>query len=570
MSNWKRTALALAGLWLGLPILYGILRSIVALLFGGMTWGRNMDLFLKANITSGGGLLWVLLAIGAIGSIAIYQFIYDGEERVTFGATVLFSAVAIVAFGYLVKVVWDNDKDQARYYNDAITFVVPDTDNPPSSVRLLLNDARKGGGDECDLIGSADVPSCIVQGELAEDGWDPRIGSLDGAKTALRRSSGDTQRVSLNGAMMAYLNGGNSNSETPRWSGVLDGSGKQQSIGGIAEWTGTGTPKQCLFEGDFELDRAFDGERGNNLRNLLAETYPNMRWNESDVWGFCDGDEPIVVIPMIKPIIYKDRTVNTAGGIVTVRGENGKTKLEHISNVKPGEFPGPVYPASLVVQQREELKWAAGRKNFNPDRGNFGFDPASSKAQAGNVSEYLLRNAKTGRLEWVTPLTLRGSSSELFVVYAITPADVIDDGQLNRLTMYVLAKDDPRAINIDNLEADARNYLATNAGTFISNGGKLIEFTPVDGDIWRAFGELNGRVVYRLDISANAEIEPKLVNIGAGANKPDDKGDGDGKPSNSECGNALNELTPAQLGECLTVITDELVNRQAPAGTNGS
>jgi len=206
---------------------------------------------------------------------------------------------------------------------------------------------------------------------------------------------------------------------------------------------------------------------------------------------------------------------------------------------------------------------AAGRKNSDEGRGNFGFDPASSKAQAGNVSEYLLRNAETGRLEWVTPLTLRGSSSELFVAYAITPADVIDEGQLNRLTMYILERDDPRAINIDNLEADARNYLATNAGTFISNGGKLIEFTPIDGDLWRAFGELNGRVVYRLDISASANIRPELVNIGAGADTPDE---GE-TPSNSECGNTLSDLTPTQLGECLKVLTDELVSRQPPGPT---
>src|SRR6185436_13416809 len=116
---------------------------------------------------------------------------------------------------------------------------------------------------------------------------------------------------------------------------------------------------------------------------------------------------------------------------------HGKAKLEYKSVVKADDYPGPVYPASLAARQRSQSAWAAGREN--EDRNGFGYEPATAEAQAGNVSEYLLRNSVTGRLEWVTPLTLRHSSSELFVAYAVSPADEVRSGSLNQLSVYVLA-----------------------------------------------------------------------------------------------------------------------------------
>lgn len=560
MNNWIKRVLTLAAWWLWLPALYLVVRGIIAAFFSGTTWGQIMDQMLMANILSGGGWLWVILTIGFIGTGAILAAEWLDEQdghTISNMLAVVSLVLALAMICQVVRVEWDNDKDFGRYYNTATTFYVSDTDEPPASIERLFDDARQSDSDNCDLVGGADVPSCIKQGALSEAGWDARVGSLDGARIALRRTTGDTNRVSLNADTLTYLNAGGE--QQARWSGIMDGTGRQQPMAGVAEWEGSGQPAQCLFDKEFELDRAFGGERMNSLPNLLAEKFPALRWSITDVWGYCDGKEPIVVIPMTRQVYFRDRTVDTAGGIVTVRGDNGKTKLEHFSEIKPGQLPGPVYPMSLVVKQREEMRWAAGRKNADPNRGSFGYDPATSEAQAGNVAEYLLRNAETGRLEWVTPLTLRGSSSELFVAYAVTPADMVTDSQLNQLAVYVLDEDDPRRINIDNLEADARNFLATNAGTFISNGGKLIEFTPVDGDLWRAFGELNGRVVYRLDISAGNNIRPKLVNIGPSSenNQKDPE-----ESINADCGNELSELTPAQLGNCIKVLTDELVKRQ--------
>lgn len=565
--------LGLLGLWWGwLPALYGLVWLVSHFLFGGMKFNQTIEQFMLANVWSGGGWLWLWLTVGFIGSVVIVMTdVEDGgyyrrpQERLVASrqrvSMIIAIILAIAVVGGVVKLTtvgWDNDKDEARYYTRSMTFVVPNLDEAPATVRYLLKGATESSREGCDMVDASDMHTCIVEGEFSPEGWEPRVGSLDGAIYAIKRTSGDQQRISLNEEMMAYLN--EWEGQPARWSGVLDGTGKEQPLGGVSEWDGSSETTDCKFEGKYALDRAFGGERGNSLPNLLAERFPALRYNESDVWGYCDGDEPIVVIPTTKQIQFKDRTVDTTGGLIIVRGQDGQVKLTHVGNAKSGDYPGPVYPMSLVERQRETSKWAAGRKN--EDRRSFGFEPATSEAQAGNTSEYLLKNRTTGRLEWVTPLTLRKSTSELFVAYAITPADVVDDGNLNQLSLYILDEDDPRRVNIDNLEADALDYLAKNAGTFISNGGKLVEFTPVDGDIWRAFGELKGRVVYRLEISAGDNITPKLVSVGPTGNDNEQSGEGN---DTEFCGQNPSDLTPNQLVNCIQVMADELDQRQQPS-----
>jgi hypothetical protein len=63
----------------------------------------------------------------------------------------------------------------------------------------------------------------------------------------------------------------------------------------------------------------------------------------------------------------------------------------------------------------------------------------------------------------VTPLTLRNSTSQLFVAYAVSAADSVASGKLNALSIYVLPPSDPRQINVDNVEAEA-SQLAGAAG----------------------------------------------------------------------------------------------------------
>ena len=300
-----------------------------------------------------------------------------------------------------VRAVWDNDKDLGRFYGSATTFVVPDVDDPPAAVAGLFDDNASGDGERCDLLGPAgdDVYACIAEGTLPEDGWEPRAGSLEGARLVMARSSGSGSNVELMDDTFMYL----SKDEGPAWSAVRDGSGWDTPLYGVVEWTGgTGEPTECLFSGDYGIDRAFDGSLGNSMMNLVNDRFGRLLFDTDDVWGYCDDEEPVVVMPAQHQVHYKQRTVTTAAGVVIVRGSpSGGAVLEYRPTVRVGELPGPVYPSSLVEAQRDAVGWAGGRRLM--DRQSFGFEPGSSSVQQGNDSDYLLRGADDGRLYWVTP-----------------------------------------------------------------------------------------------------------------------------------------------------------------------
>jgi hypothetical protein len=547
--------------WAWTPALYGLgwcLRFVTP----GHKAEQSADQWFYANFLSFGALLWVWLTIGFIGSVVIALLALPSSgptRRVGWGVGALALLLALASFVQAWRVAWDDDKDRARYYLESTVFHSPSLgyDTAPPSLDWLLSGAVHGDRPGCALAGDTDVPSCIVAGTLPTTGWDARVSSYNGAIFALSRSSGDMQDVSLNDSTVKYLNAWHG--LPARWSGVLDGTGITQGMGGVAEWNGS-TVTTCDFSGQHAIDRSFGGSSMADLPDYLAQRYPGLRWTIGDVWGYCDGTQPVVVVPVTRMVRFLNRTVDTAAGIITVRGDNGKTSLTYSPDVHAGSLPGPVYPESLVKTQLGQTEWAAGRGAMND--GGFGYVPTDASAQEGNTSDYLLRDTATGHLEWVTPLTLRDSSSQLFVAYAISDADAVTSGSLNPLSIDVLAPSDPRQINVDNMEAEARNWLAQQEPGFISSGGKLLEFTPLGGNRWRAYGELNGRVVYLLDIDATGRVSPTLTSVsplgvvGAGAGA-----------GNAVCGKPLSSLTTAQIATCLREFADQLATREgAPAG----
>jgi hypothetical protein len=546
--------------WAWTPAVYG-LGWCLRIVTPGHRFEQSADQWFYANFLILGGLLWLWLTIGFLGSIVILARALDQDHigrwagRVTVTVSVL---LALTTFVQAWRVIWDDDKDFARYYAPATVFYTPalsGADAPPSLDRLITG--AHPGSNGCALAGMADIASCVKVGTLPTTGWNARLSSYNGAVYALSRSSGDMQNVSLNSLTVEYLNAWRGH--PARWSGIMDGTGISQGMGGVAEWDGAKVTT-CTFSGRYAIDRSFGGTNMADLPDYLAQSYPELRWTIGDAWGYCDGTEPVVVIPVTKMIRFMNRTVDTAAGIITVRGDYGKTSLTYQTSVRAGELPGPVYPMSLVNTQLAEVSWAAGRGSMN--NGGFGYQPTDSTAQAGNVADYLLRSSTTGRLEWVTPLTLRNSSSQLFVAYAVSSADSVTDGQLNQLSIYVLSPSDTRQINVDNMEAEARNWLAQEEPGFISSGGNLLEFTPVSGNMWRAYGELNGRVVYLLDVDATGSIAPTLTSVSTLGGSGNSAG-----AATALCGKPLSSLSTSQLTFCLREFADQLATREGQPAT---
>ncbi len=70
--------------------------------------------------------------------------------------------------------------------------------------------------------------------------------------------------------------------------------------------------------------------------------------------------------------------------------------------------------------------------------------------------------------------------------------------------------------NIVTAMAGARTYLANQRPGFLSSGGQLAEYAPLDGDRWRIYGEISGRTQLYLDVSATQSGDPVLVDVTPG------------------------------------------------------
>ncbi|WP_243407983.1 hypothetical protein [Frankia canadensis] len=572
----------LAFFWLWWPALIFVWWVFVSVFLPGVgPVHLGLWRWLDAWYFVGSGWRWQFLGVGAVGTVLIVAVWWANagapSTRLATPAAILVVVgitLAVVSLVQFVRAVWDNDKDLARFYGARTTFVVPDPAHPPTAVSVLINDNARGDGKRCDLLGphGSDVATCIRRGTFSMAGFEPRVGSRDGAIAVMSASSGNIANVRLRVSTLTYLNA--TKGRPAAWSAIRDGSGIDTPMYGVVEWRGgSERPTQCHFSGKYRIDRAFDGERSNSLPNLLNDRFPRLIFSADDAWGYCAGAEPIVVLPVQRQIHYHARTVAVPAGVVLVRGSsNGGVRLEHRTDVRPGTLPGPVYPDSLVDAQRAAAQWAGGREVR--DRRMFGFAPTSSPVQLGNVDDYLLRRVADGRLYWVTPVRPRASDSQQFVAYETVPADTVTDGQLNPLDIAVLADDDPRIVNLDQLVAAATDYIAAANPGLISSGAKLVEFLPVRDDIWQSYVEINGRVVYRLTMSYANRIPTELVALntpgastsptagrpGAGPGPSPAAGQPGTSPTTA-CAGPPTSLSDSQLATCIQTWANELAHR---------
>ncbi|MFJ6621531.1 hypothetical protein ACIQOW_28650 [Kitasatospora sp. NPDC091335] len=281
--------------------------------------------------------------------------------------------------GSLVRVgtgLWDDDKDEGRYYAAATVLDVPaGGDGTPRSVLPVTGHSRPGDGGRCDLVGTADVPACVKTAPMPDFDFEARTASYAAATKALTDSAGLTSGVHLMGHSLHYLPDASPGGGV--WTAVLDGSG-EQPMEGVAVWDGrSNSVATCAFRGEHAFGRAFDGTGAASPRNLLAERFPGLVYSDQGIWGYCDGADPrtaqpVVVISVARQRGWHQRTVLEPAGVLELRGS-------------PDGRPNAAYPASVVRSQIHEIQWLGGR-GAKDDRG-FGYAHTSASTNAVNPGE---------------------------------------------------------------------------------------------------------------------------------------------------------------------------------------
>lgn len=552
------TVFRLAWVWLTLPAAVALFWGLCRVAFPGLKINQTIPVLLKREFFPHGGIwpvtgwFWILVACGLAASVYVlsHRSVPDAPRWVALVALLVVLCVP------LPIAVLNNDKDHGKFYSSATVFHVPSVDEPPSSLVNLLAKSRTGRAG-CDRAGVHDVASCVrVDGSFKDLRWETRTSSLAAARTAMTNAASPVQNVDVLDGSLGYLYG--ETAGQGRWTAVLDGT-QGQAAYGVAEWDGTtNSVRVCRFTGTHKFGRAFHGTRKFSLPNLLAEKYPDLGYEEDDVWGYCQGDEPVIVVRVTKGRGYEDRRVKVPAGVLVLKGSpSGYPRMQYKPTVGPGELPGPVYPSSIVRVQKDANSWAAGRR-FK-DRSAFGYQRSEFKTQQNNRGEYLMRG-KDGRLYYLTPLVPHASKSESLIAYGLVRADQVGSGRLNTYDIHVLADGDPAIASLPSLHAKAVAYVSGPSSphpNFLNSGGELQEFLPSGGGQWRVYGVQNGQTVFYVDLAATGNVQPKTVVPGA----PKET-DEPGKPAKElTCASPAKDLPDDLLARCLGDLADELRRR---------
>ena len=477
-------------------------------------------------------------------------------ERV---AAIVTSALLIIGVPVFAFTTFQWGLWNAEYYNRDSVYVVPDTEDLPNTLSRVASHK------------SPQVE--IAEGQMP-DSWVPRVASATGATYVMEKTGDMIQNTELLSETISYIYG--DTEAEGHWTAIRNGTNRQP-IYGVASWSGAGEKVEtCKFSGDNTLNKTFGGILGMNLNNEIAKFKPTFVYSMHDVYGYCDGDTPVIVIPGREVVGNGIQAANNTAGVMTIMGSSsGDPVFEYFDEVSSGQFPGPVYSKTLASEARDGLTWSIGR--VWPWQPKVGFVASDSVTQEGNSTDFLLKDTKDGRLYWVTPLRPTAATmGETISAYSLTPADEVTKGELNETKVYVFNDDNPNIVNFNDLFVKVQQAVSkADPGFFTGDedAGKIVEFIPTSESEWRVFAEKGGRAVYQINVSGGSLLRTQIVDL-EGDNDLFDESSGDpvgldgvideGRSQGRTeglCGTSVEDLSDKELIDCLAEFSTELSKR---------
>lgn len=282
---------------------------------------------------------------------------------------------------------------------------------------------------------------------------------------------------------------------------------------------------------------------GNSLDLTIAnQTGPTVTWDHGDAFAACEDGTPRVFQPLVKwtgfPFPHP-----VAAGVAIYDGHTGTLTVK--DTIDAGT---PVYPMSLAARQRDALKASGSFWDYVFDRAGYR-DTASDEDDPNgeNRSEISLeRDDGTG--QYVTPLTVPGSSSSVVGVSAID-SGTVNAGQVAPLTIHLWKNGATRAAN----SAIAQQITGDKLQGYKATGLKVFEIVPAEHGAWRATVGKTQSVLYVASVSPDGTITLDDM----------DDGTGDDKDSTTVGRTSKNpkDMTVKELRAEIDTLLDELETR---------
>lgn len=287
----------------------------------------------------------------------------------------------------------------------------------------------------------------------------------------------------------------------------------------------------------------------NNLRREVFSMLPlSVTLEPNDVYGYCDGDTPMVVMPL-QQVKGVHNAHGVAYGVATYNGETGKVNI--YTDVKDLEkIPGATYPNSIAENQRHAFTATGSFADHWFQRIGWVAADSSNSAEVKLMDE--------GNIKYVTSLNSNGSSS---TVVGISVVDARFTGEeLNPISVNLYKKSETRK---------AMSALAENVQTSYANltdwatGLQVFEIIPGKDGSWVASLGKEQSVLYRAEISADETIVLRDAEGNIVKNNSRGEGSGAGEnvtlelPSDID----LSSLSKDELKALIQEAVDELASR---------
>lgn len=316
--------------------------------------------------------------------------------------------------------------------------------------------------------------------------------------------------------------------------------------------TGRGSGKTCEFSP--QADRRIDGNFSGNLGRLIGTQKRWLNFYDEDAYGYCDGDTPMVVVPLIEQDGWLVVTQRPAG----IALYNGKTGAVEFRDDTTG-IPGPAYSMILAGMQRQATHAIEGFDAWFWNRAGWETTEGDDDTNSGNAAEF---NLKADKPTYVTPLTGRGSATSISAISAIPV-----NGNATRLAPLTVHRLNPNWVSpsaiVSRIKADYQD---------IPNWQniKVMELAPTTAGRWVATLGNDQNVLYRAEGTGDLQGDAPTCLLRADGTQircgtvADRNGNGVGTkygPADTAIPSDLGALTPQQLGDLQRRLSEEVQRR---------